>query len=96
MLCFQLCSIVTQHYKQRTVQEVFAINSVAMQNIAGNKHNGQHSHREATSRYCKSTSCVVSEKNWNTKDDKGKSMVRALYVLQLAKRHISAQSDVNQ
>jgi len=30
-----------------------------------------HCLREAMSCYCKSTPSVVSEKNWNTKDDKG-------------------------
>ena len=29
----------------------------------------QHSHREATSHYHKSTPCVVSKKSWNTKED---------------------------
>jgi len=33
---------------------------------------------------------------WNTKEDTGKSMKNALYALQYAKRHLSAQSDVEQ
>jgi len=35
------------------------------------------------------TPSVISEKNWNKKEDKGKSMMHALYVLRLAKRYIS-------
>ena len=27
------------------------------------------------------TTCVLSEKNWNTKEDKSKSMIHALYAL---------------
>jgi len=34
-----------------------------------------HSLRKAVLCYCKSTPCVVSKKNWNTKEDKGKSMM---------------------
>ena len=53
-----------------------------------------HCLREAILCYRKSTPCVVSEKNWNTKEDKGKSLMHALYILWLAKRRISGRSDV--
>ena len=43
-------------------------------------HNGQHSHREATLYYHKSTSCITSEKKWNTKKDNDKFMMHVLYV----------------
>ena len=36
------------------------------------------------------------EKNWNTKEDKGKFMIPVLHVLWLAKRQISGQRDVKQ
>ena len=36
------------------------------------------------------------KKNWNTKEDKDKSTIRALYALWLAKRHILGQSDIDQ
>ena len=36
------------------------------------------------------------QKEWDTKEDKGKFMMRALYVLQYAKRHVSGRSDVEQ
>ena len=64
-----------------------AMNSVTMEN-AGEKHDTAME-REAISLYRKSTPCVVSEKNWNTKEDKGRSMIHTLYILWLAKRHIS-------
>ena len=42
---------------------------IAMENT-DNKCISYCSHREAVSCYHKSTPCVVSEKNWNTKKDK--------------------------
>ena len=45
------------------------------------KHNSQHNHREAASRYHELTPCVVSEKNWNTKEDNDKPMMHVLYIL---------------
>ena len=46
--------------------------------------------REAMHRhYRELTPWAVSKKKWDTKEDKGKSMMRALYVLRYAKRHVS-------
>jgi len=53
-----------------------------------------HSLREAISCYRESTPSFVSEKNWNIKEDKGKSMIHALYMLWLAKRCISGRSGI--
>ena len=39
---------------------------------------------------------AVSKRKWDTKEDKGKSMMHALYVLRYAKRHVSGQSNVEQ
>ena len=39
---------------------------------------------------------AVSKDEWDTKEDSGKSMKSALYILQYAKRHLPAQSDVEQ
>ena len=44
----------------------------------------------------KSTLFAVSKDEWSTKEDTGKSMKNALYVLRYAKRHVSARSDVKQ
>jgi len=37
----------------------------------------------------KSTLLAVSEDEWNMKEDTGKSMKNALYILQYAKKHLS-------
>jgi len=39
-------------------------------------------------------SCIVSKKNWN-KEDKGYTMMLAMYLLRLANRLILGLSDVN-
>ena len=44
----------------------------------------------------KLTLFTVSKDEWDTKEDTGKSMKNALYVLRYAKRHLSGQSDVKQ
>ena len=38
--------------------------------------------------------CPVSKDEWDTKEDTGKFMKNALYVLQYAKRHLSSRSNV--
>ena len=77
MLCFQLCFISYN-----------IINNEQYEKNMGDKSEIQHSHRETASCYHELIPCIVSEKNWNTKEDKGKSMTCVLYVLQLAKWHI--------
>ena len=44
----------------------------------------------------KSTLFTVSKDEWDTKEDTGKSMKNALYILRYVKRHLSGQSDVKQ
>ena len=44
----------------------------------------------------KSTLFAVSKDEWDTKEDAGKSMKNALYVLQYAKRRLLGQSDIEQ
>ena len=43
-----------------------------------------------------STLFAVSKDEWDTKEDTGKSMQNALYILHYTKRHLSGQSDVEQ
>ena len=43
-----------------------------------------------------STLFAVSKDEWDTKEDTGKPMKNALYVLQCAKRHLSGRSNVEQ
>ena len=44
----------------------------------------------------KSTLFAVSKDEWDIKEDTGKSMKNALYVLRYAKRHLLGQSDIKQ
>ena len=44
----------------------------------------------------KLTLFAVSKDEWDTKEDTGKSMKNALYILQYAKRYLSGRSDVEQ
>ena len=48
-------------------------------------YEGKPSHATA-----KSTPFAVSKNEWDTKEDTGKSMKNALYVLRYAKRHVSS------
>ena len=84
MLRFQLCS--ARHTALHTLAS--AINPVIteVQMVSVGK----------PSSYRKSTPLAIGEKQWDTKEDKGKPMMRSLYILRYAKRHISGQSDVEQ
>ena len=44
----------------------------------------------------KSTLFAVSKDEWHTKEDTGKSMKNALYILRYSKRHQSGRSDIKQ
>ena len=46
--------------------------------------------------HTKLTHFPVSKDEWDTKEDTGKSMKNALYVLRYAKRHLSGRSDVEE
>ena len=50
--------------------------------------------RKPSNATAKSTLFAVSKDEWDTKEDTGKSMKNALYVLRFAKRHLSGQSDI--
>ena len=60
-----------------------------MKNTDNSHNEGKPSHATA-----KSTSFAVSKDEWNTKEDAGKSMKNALYVLQYAKRHPTSNSKI--
>ena len=89
ILRFHLFQAITQHYKQRTVltKSVSAINPITMENT----------HKIPTQllgSLIVLSYHVVSEKNWNTKEDNSRSMMCVLYILQLVKGHILGHSDV--
>ena len=58
-----------------------------MKNIDDSRYEGKPSC--ATT---KSTLFAVSKDEWDTKEDTGKSVKNALYILQYARRHLSGQS----
>ena len=91
-LCCRLCST---HYTairiKNCLKSTSAIKIATMQNTYDFHFEGKPSHARA-----KSTPFPVSKDEWDTKEDTGKSMKNALYVLQYAKRHLSGQSDVEQ
>ena len=62
-----------------------------MTNMDNFCYEGKPSHAIA-----KLTLFTVSKDEWDTKEDTGKSMKNALYVLRCAKRHLSGQSDAEQ
>ena len=62
-----------------------------MKNMDDFRYEGKASRATA-----KSTLFAVSKDEWDTKEDTGKSMKNALYVLRYAKRHLSGRSDVKQ
>ena len=65
---------------------------IATMTITDNfRYKGKPSHAIA-----KSTLFTVSKDEWDTKEDIGKSMKKALHVLRYAKRNLSGQSDVKQ
>ena len=81
-LCFQLCSACfTALQIKHSRRSAFAINPVTMENT-------DNSHREAIT-LLRIVTFGCQQKKWDTKKDKGKSMMRALYILWYAKRNIS-------
>ena len=91
MLCCRLCST---HYTVRIEncsKSTSAIKTTTMKNTDDFRYKGKLS-RAIT----KSTLFAVSKDEWGTKEDTGKSMKNALYVLRYAKKHLSGQSDVKQ
>ena len=81
---------VTQQYESRTVR-TSAIKIASMKNTDDFRYEGKPSC--ATT---KSTLFAVSKDEWDTKEDTGKSMKNALYVLWYAKRHLLDRCDAEQ
>ena len=62
-----------------------------MKNMDNFIYEGKPSHSTT-----KSTLLAVSKDEWDTKEDTGKSMKDALYIVRRAKRHFLGRSDVEQ
>ena len=88
----QLCSI---HYTAVRIKNcsksTSAIKVATMKNMDDFHYKGKPSCATA-----KSTLFAVSKDDWGTKEDTGKSMKNALYVLWYDKRHLSGRSDFEQ
>ena len=91
-LCCQLCS--TRYIAVRIencLKSTSAIKTATMKNTDDFCYEGKPSHAIA-----KLTLFSVSKDEWDTKEDTGKSMKNALYILWYAKRYLSGRSDVEQ
>ena len=88
----QLCSTrYTAVRIKNCLKSPSAIKIATMTNTDDFRYEGKPSHAIA-----KSTLFTVSKDEWNTKEDTGKSMKNALYVLRYAKRHLSGRSNIEQ
>ena len=76
---------------QELLKSTLAIKIATMKNTEDFCFEGKPSRARA-----KSTPFPVNKDEWDTKEDTGKSMKNALYVLWYAKRHLSGRSDVKQ
>ena len=91
-LCFELCSTHYTAVRIKNCSKSTSATKVAtMKNTDDFHYKGKPSH--ATT---KSTLFAVSKDEWDTKEDTGKSMKNALYIVQYAQRYLSGQSDVEQ
>ena len=91
-LCCQLCSThYTAVWIKNCLTSTSAIKVVTINNTDNFCYEGKRSRATA-----KLTLFAVSKDEWDTKEDTGKSMKNALYVLQYAKRHLSGRSNIKQ
>ena len=92
MLRCQLCSTrYTAIRIKNCLKSAFAIKMATMKNTDDFHFEGKPSHAHTIS-----TLFPVSKDEWDTKEDTGKSMKNALYVLRYAKRHLSGRGDIKQ
>ena len=92
MLRYWLCSTrYTAVQIKNCLKSPSAIKTATIKNTDDFRYEGKPSRAIA-----KSTLFAVGKDEWDTKEDTGKSMKNALYVLWYAKRHLSGQSDNKQ
>ena len=92
MLRCRLCSTrYTAVQVKNCLKSTSIIKIAAMTNTDNFRYEGKPS-----CAITKSTLFAVSKDKWDTKEDTGKSMNNALYVLQYAKRHLLDRSNVKQ
>ena len=89
-LCCRLCSTrYTAVRIKNCSKSTSAIKTVTMNNTDDFCYEGKPSRAIA-----KLTLFAVSKDEWDTKEDTGKSMKNALYVLRYAKKHLVSRSNV--
>ena len=66
-----------------------SVRNLSAMNPIASKNTGENYDKEVTLCYCKFTPCVVSKKNWNSKKDKGSTMILEMKLMWLAKMHAS-------
>ena len=92
MLRCQICSTRYAAFRiKNCLKSTFAIKIATMTNTDDFRYEGKPSRGIA-----KSTLSAVSKDEWDTKEDTGKSMKNALYVLWYAKKHLSGLSNIEQ
>ena len=92
MLCCRLCSACYTAVRIKNCSKsTSAIKVATVKNMDDFRYEGNPSRVTA-----KSTLFAVSKDEWDTKEDTGKFMKNALYVLQYAKRHLSGRNNIEQ
>ena len=89
--CWLCSTCYTAIRIKNCLKSTSAIKIVTMKNTDDFGYEGKPSRAIA-----KSTLFAVSKDEWHTKEDTGKSMKNALYILRYAKRHLSGRSNVEQ
>ena len=88
----QLCSTRSTAVRTKNCSKnTFAIKTATMKNTDNFRYE-----RKPSCATAKLIFFAVSKDEWDTKDDTGKSMKNALYILRYVKRHLSARSDIKQ
>ena len=92
MLCCRLCSTCYTAVRIKNCSKsTSAIKIATMKNTDDFRYKVKPSCATA-----KLTLFAVSKDEWDTKEDTGRSMKNALYVLWYAKRHLSGQNNIEQ
>ena len=89
------CRLYSTHYTAVRIKN--CLKSTSAIKIATTKNTDDfHCKEKPSHATAKSPLFAVSKDEWDTKEDTGKCMKNALYVLRYAKRHLSDQSDTKQ
>ena len=89
------CRICSTHYTAVRIKNCLKSTSVVKNSHYENMDDFRFEGKPSRATF-KSTLFAVSEDEWDTKEDTGKSMKNALYILWYAKRHLSGWSDIKQ